>query len=413
MFQCSRVMGSSPHSRGAHCGESLTLAYVGIIPAFAGSTTLWESSAFRGTDHPRIRGEHGPKSSLALADRGSSPHSRGAPLCGSQVHSEVRIIPAFAGSTASVRSRTTSTPDHPRIRGEHTKRYLTQHDLPGSSPHSRGAHSGSCSHGSVLRIIPAFAGSTIIDVPEGAWLSDHPRIRGEHGITLSGRVEGMGSSPHSRGALTLPRAQLPPARIIPAFAGSTSVRTGSSRTDRDHPRIRGEHRCPNLLNGSSGGSSPHSRGALCRVRRAQRRRGIIPAFAGSTRAHRPAHQPGQDHPRIRGEHSGAMVLSELRRGSSPHSRGAHVLPSLVQQRVRIIPAFAGSTRTAPPPDPPAPDHPRIRGEHAFVQVISLFVVGSSPHSRGARIRPSHLALRSGIISAFAGSTHSSKSSRSS
>ena len=50
---------------------------------------------------------------------------------------------------------------------------------------------------------------------------------------------------------------------------------------------------------------------------------IIPAYAGSTPAHRRVRLPGRDHPRIRGEHI-----------------ADHVVPLIGK---RIIPAYAGST----------------------------------------------------------------------
>ena len=97
------------------------------------------------------------------------------------------------------------------------------------------------------RIIPAYAGSTksACELPPDRW----------------------GSSPHTRGAPHRRR-----------------VRRGLRR---DHPRIRGEHH--------GGPVVP------------QRRDGIIPAYAGSTR------------------YQDSMALSAT--GSSPHTRGAHLTTS--------------------------------------------------------------------------------------
>ena len=183
------VAGSSPHTRGAlisvvildlHCRDHPRIrgehcldhgshaVNSGIIPAYAGSTTepdivfvpsAGSSPHTRGArshpeprpsacrDHPRIRGEHLNQGRMqpvctwiipAYAGstdvglffpssmRGSSPHTRGAPL---------RIRPQLH-----------ETGDHPRIRGEH----------PLSPP----------SLVDFVRIIPAYAGST-----------SHPPIR--------------------------------------------------------------------------------------------------------------------------------------------------------------------------------------------------------------------------------------------
>ena len=221
----SSSSGSSPHTRGAR--------------------GLTGTESIRWPDHPRIRGEH------AGDDRLGRPRHR--------------IIPAYAGSTTSkvapyVASRgssphTRGAPqpscrqswrlwDHPRIRGEH--------------------HAYTFRANWVLRIIPAYAGSTLPQCLRN--------------------LAALGSSPHTRGA--------------------HAHRSSSSSGTRDHPRIRGEHCQP------------------CRF--AQLECGIIPAYAGSTHLavdedwHRAGSSPhtrgapsatlrimvaGLDHPRIRGEHS--------------------------------------------------------------------------------------------------------------
>ena len=179
----------------------------------------------------------------------------------------------------------------------------------------------------MTRIIPAYAGST----PSSLC---HARI-------------GLGSSPHTRGAL------------------SSSMLTVS--TFRDHPRIRGEHAGV----GASGTA----------------RQGIIPAYAGSTMP--PFTQPTQllgSSPHTRGALLGCHSRPPVYVGSSPHTRGA---------RFGLIPRSAGRW-----------DHPRIRGEHsahllgdcrhagiipAYAGSTSPFpcipsiAEGSSPHTRGARI----------------------------
>ena len=112
-------------------------------------------------------------------------------------------------------------------------------------------------------IIPAYAGST-----PTAGASD-------------GAIDG--SSPHTRGA---PYEYVPAwleARIIPAYAGSTSSSTSPARRRSDHPRIRGEHAGRGVGEPFGAGSSPHTRGALSRGTNAPDLMGIIPAYAGSTR----------------------------------------------------------------------------------------------------------------------------------
>ena len=114
----------------------------------------------------------------------------------------LRIIPAYAGSTSRLYPATAS--------------------VKGSSPHTRGAP-GPGPHAQLHhRIIPAYAGSTY----------------GATGVAYCA----MGSSPHTRGA--------PLSAPLPDWRA------------RDHPRIRGEHH-----HVADDGLQLH---------------GIIPAYAGST-----------------------------------------------------------------------------------------------------------------------------------
>ena len=196
--------GSSPHTRGAREGLRQRRQDSGIIPAYAGSTL----------HHHEI----------ISCSRGSSPHTRGA----------------RRGSNRPPRYRL----DHPRIRGEHPVADVDPESL--------------------TRIIPAYAGST----------SMRPRLKRARG----------GSSPHTRGARLAGERCHPGVGIIPAYAGSTLIDSVLYFPVGDHPRIRGEHGPPTPVNSASSGSSPHTRGARQSRRVGGDDVGIIPAYAGSTRS---------------------------------------------------------------------------------------------------------------------------------
>ena len=153
---------------------------------------------------------------------GSSPHTRGAPGSTKTSGSRMRIIPAYAGSTSRVEAPPARCRDHPRIRGEHDTRLLSLLFCVGSSPHTRGALVGAIHLHRML----------------------------------------AGSSPHTRGAPARRHALAGPGRIIPAYAGSTRCAGARARVPGDHPRIRGEHE-----------------GGRCEFHLMYR---IIPAYAGST-----------------------------------------------------------------------------------------------------------------------------------
>ena len=254
------------------------------------------------------------------------------------------------------------------------------------------------------RIIPAYAGSTL-EFPLGFLEEeDHPRIRGEHAGEGIDHRERCGSSPHTRGARTARAVIVHPSRIIPAYAGSTPLACPPYRTRTDHPRIRGEHRMLGDDTPLPGGSSPHTRGALVPEGGDAADRRIIPAYAGSTPTSMPSMTWVQDHPRIRGEHEKARRSPRRRWGSSPHTRGARLRQARPRRAARIIPAYAGSTGGPHTTSNRQWDHPRIRGEHDKDPYSDEALAGSSPHTRGARLSCRCRARRSRIIPAYAGST---------
>ena len=253
------------------------------------------------------------------------------------------IIPAYAGSTKKHGTPRPRRPDHPRIRGEHCRSVGGFDDPRGSSPHTRGAPRETFADAEADRIIPAYAGSTPL-AARVAWVgSDHPRIRGEHRQIAPIVCSIAGSSPHTRGALGRHRRERPPRRIIPAYAGSTLAATIRATRPRDHPRIRGEHDLQELAVANAGGSSPHTRGARPPIGEPYKNAGIIPAYAGSTGRRRQIAPIVWDHPRIRGEHRRTAPSRRSTRGSSPHTRGAPLRPLYGRRAIRIIPAYAGST----------------------------------------------------------------------
>ena len=175
-----------------------------------------------------------------------------------------------------------------------------------------------------------------------------------------------------------------PVGLIPACAGSTHRSPGPRYITAAHPRMRGEHCRAERGSCLRSGSSPHARGALRYLVLICVSPRLIPACAGSTAAW--------------------FAVTGVETGSSPHARGApgrcrdlHVLPGL-------IPACAGST---PPPGtahtgPGA--HPRMRGEHRFVDPAPMGTEGSSPHARGALGELEVEGRSGGLIPACAGST---------
>ena len=138
------------------------------------------------------------------------------------------------------------------------------------------------SRGVLERIIPAYAGSTVVSSMEPYLPEDHPRVCGEHSSALKSGQNISGSSPRMRGA-QFPNVRLrDTGRIIPAYAGTTKRHGINPDSSKDHPRVCGEHDARNRTLPCWSGSSPRMRGALVMVPTRRSVRRIIPAYAGST-----------------------------------------------------------------------------------------------------------------------------------
>ena len=274
--------GSSPHMRGARQGEVRTANGPRIIPAHAGSTAAQIATDTTDTDHPRTCGEHVAESVRENKDAGSSPHMRGAPHSLLSGYLSLRIIPAHAGSTPRCAASAGPSRDHPRTCGEHRGPSWSRPPRPGSSPHMRGAQDRAPQQEDRPGIIPAHAGSTRSSPTAGRPTRDHPRTCGEHMVKVRVTVDVPGSSPHMRGAQARGRGRRAVGRIIPAHAGSTKIPRPSRRPSRDHPRTCGEHWLGMPARPLITGSSPHMRGAPGAGLGVERHQGIIPAHAGST-----------------------------------------------------------------------------------------------------------------------------------
>ena len=111
--------GSSPRMRGAHVELFVRSLVLGIIPAYAGSTCWSPSWCRRGWDHPRVCGEHNTAVTAMCGVSGSSPRMRGAPRDALGDRVAHGIIPAYAGSTTVWRGGYSMRRDHPRVCGEH------------------------------------------------------------------------------------------------------------------------------------------------------------------------------------------------------------------------------------------------------------------------------------------------------
>ena len=135
--------------------------------------------------------------------------------------------------------------------------------------------------------------------------------------------------------------------------------------------------------------------------------GLIPAHAGKTHArHREPHQH-EAHPRSRGENVFAAPMIVLIRGSSPLTRGKRIRAACPPTATGLIPAHAGKTRPGDRTMRQPRAHPRSRGENVHAPTSAPSGYGSSPLTRGKRSAGLHAGPRRGLIPAHAGKTPSS------
>ena len=340
-----RRRGSSPLTRGKRLERDRRHRDERLIPAHAGKTQPAPSRNGVGAAHPRSRGENPfERSRRALID-GSSPLTRGKRGRHMDDRPRRRLIPAHAGKTPLARWPRGPRQAHPRSRGENGGDLAHLEISTGSSPLTRGKHASGGGDSGAERLIPAHAGKTAGVESRSRSRRAHPRSRGENcrRALLAGRLRG--SSPLTRGK-PLPERGLRLRRgLIPAHAGKTVGKCGDLVPLAAHPRSRGENYSNNYTHIDSLGSSPLTRGKRPQGDAPVGEGRLIPAHAGKTMLGEAAVVEWEAHPRSRGENETTPAMTASRIGSSPLTRGKPLLWSRAYPGARLIPAHAGKTQS--------------------------------------------------------------------
>ena len=174
--------GSSPRGRGKRNGGHPSMQAWRLIPAWAGKT------------------------------EGRRP-------CGGPL----RLIPAWAGKTTWPPASTGASWAHPRVGGENTRSACGPTSSRGSSPRGRGKLRVNRDRSVLIRLIPAWAGKTPPRLRGRPRSAAHPRVGGENPMGLSVTDSQRGSSPRGRGKRDFDIARLAGVRLIPAWAGKTTL----------------------------------------------------------------------------------------------------------------------------------------------------------------------------------------------
>ena len=152
------------------------------------------------------------------------------------------------------------------------------------------------------------------------------------------------------------------------------------------------------------GSSPLTRGKQLQQSAGCLHGGLIPAHAGKT-ARAPVISSAQAaHPRSRGENVIFHLKGMQLRGSSPLTRGKRMRDNTSCAYAGLIPAHAGKTELRPIPVRAEWAHPRSRGENSRPRGKVLRPAGSSPLTRGKLVGRGVVGAGGGLIPAHAGKT---------
>ena len=205
---------------------------------------------------------------------------------------DLGIIPACAGNSASGPHGTVHLRDHPRVCGEQRLMALLKQSVLGSSPRVRGTEIVCHLICRSVGIIPACAGNRTNNSGCLRAPRDHPRVCGEQPETCKPPTTPLGSSPRVRGTATLDAAASAFLGIIPACAGNSAPSLQNRFAPRDHPRVCGEQVVGQILLGIA--------------------EGIIPACAGNSRKRLLKHPEWWDHPRVCGEQSQPCLQPDRR-----------------------------------------------------------------------------------------------------
>ena len=170
----------------------------------------------------------------------------------------------------------------------------------------------------------------------------HPRLRGELVPSDPTAVILNGSSPLTRGTHLSCEGNRSQGRFIPAYAGNSTSSSNAQISSPVHPRLRGEL-CVNLTN------------CISNVR-------FIPAYAGNSSSAEIHLALGSVHPRLRGELFNSPYILNTRHGSSPLTRGTHIILMTFVKFNRFIPAYAGNSEEISQTALRTSVHPRLRGE---------------------------------------------------
>ena len=154
-------------------------------------------------------------------------------------------------------------------------------------------------------------------------------------------------TPAYAGKRSISRSNLPLKRDHPRLCGEKIYFRSNLPLKRDHPRLCGEKLISLHKSSSERGSPPPMRGKVFFNDFSHGLLRITPAYAGKSQTASPCTCSTRDHPRLCGEKHQLGENSHQNQGSPPPMRGKGSKRNIIFPVVRITPAYAGKSSTAP------------------------------------------------------------------
>ena len=173
-----------------------------------------------------------------------------------------------------------------------------------------------------------------------------------------------------------------------------------------HPHSRGENPSAQADGSVLSGSSPLTRGKRRTRVGDPPPLGLIPTHAGKTRGYPHRHPVAWAHPHSRGENTLIRADDKTFKGSSPLTRGKRLRGWLGLRGRRLIPTHAGKTLFSGSPGCERGAHPHSRGENTCRRKTAARSRGSSPLTRGKPQEVNVGAASPRLIPTHAGKTPS-------
>ena len=201
--------------------------------------------------------------------------------------------------------------------------------------------------------------------------------------------------PRPRGRPDQPTGMRAQLGTTPASAGTIGKPRSASGSSRNYPRVRGDDSRGVLMSQPVKELPPRPRGRLPRSPDVPAREGTTPASAGTTLSALGMHPTTRNYPRVRGDD--AYRTKEVRDSVElpPRPRGRRDAAVPRGDAQRTTPASAGTTSWFDQPLLLTANYPRVRGDDPLAPPVTSGNLRTTPASAGTTSGPLRCSRRTG------------------